>query len=74
MWGITLGVVGKLLVILAVLHMHHSIVKEHRIDRLVILSYKQERIITFVGLLLLVAGYFLEMAYYNPTLFLFLTN
>jgi hypothetical protein len=66
-WGLTLGVAGKILVVLAVLHMHHSMVKEHRIDRNVILSYRQERVLTFIGLLLISIGYFLEIYFYAPT-------
>ncbi len=66
-WGLTLGVIGKVLVVVAVLHMHHSLVKEHRVDRLVILSYRQERVLTFVGLILILIGYLLEVYFYSPT-------
>lgn len=66
-WGVTLGVMGEVLVVLAVLHMHHSLVKEHRIDKKVILSYRQERWLTFIGLLLIVTGYTLEASFYGPT-------
>jgi hypothetical protein len=66
-WGMTLGVVGKVLVVLAVLHMHHSLVKEHRIDRRVILTYRQERVLTFIGLTLIVLGYALEVYFFGPT-------
>ncbi len=68
-WGITLGALGKILVILAVLHMHHSLIKEHRIDKKVILSYRQERILTFIGLILIAIGYILEVYFYSPTAF-----
>lgn len=66
-WGVTLGVIGEVLVVLAVLHMHHSLVKEHRIDKKVILSYRQERWLTFIGLLLIVIGYGMEVSFYGPT-------
>ena len=66
-WGITLGVVGKVLVVLAVLHMHHSLISEHKIDKKVILSYQQERFLTFIGLILIVSGYLLEVWFYSPT-------
>ncbi len=69
-WGITMGVFGKVLVVLAVLHMHHSLISEHKIDKKVILSYHQERILTFIGLILIVLGYMLEIYFYSPTLFL----
>lgn len=59
--GLTLGTLGKILVVLSVLHMHHSLIVEHRVDKVVILSYKQERILTIIGLILIVAGYVLEI-------------
>ncbi len=66
-WGLTLGIIGKVLVVLAVLHMHHSLVKEGRIDRFILLTYKQERVITFLGLILMLVGYILEIIFYSPT-------
>lgn len=66
-WGLTLGTIGKVMLALAVLHMHHTLVREHRVDKFVILSYKQERIVTFVGVLLIVIGYVLEIIFYSPT-------
>jgi hypothetical protein len=66
-WGLTFGTIGKVLVVVAVLHMHHSLVRELRIDRLVILTYKQERFLTFLGLILIVLGYVLEIIFYSPT-------
>ncbi len=57
----TVAVVGKVLVILVVLHMHHVLVKEHKIDKVVILTYQQERLLTWLGLILIVIGYVLQM-------------
>ena len=65
-WGLTLGTIGKVLLALAVLHMHHTLVREHRVDKFVILSYQQERILTFIGIVLIVAGYILEIYFYQP--------
>lgn len=73
-WGITLGMLGKVLVVLAVLHMHHSLIKEHRIDRLVILTYYQERILSIIGLVLIVVGYLMEMYFYDLTPLFHCTN
>ncbi len=66
-WGMLLRVFGEVLVVLAVLHMHHSLIKEHRIDRKVILSYRQERILTFIALICIAVGYMLEVLFYTPT-------
>ena len=59
--GLALGTFGEILVVLAVLHMHHSLIVEHKVDKVVILSYQQERIITIIGLLLIIIGFILEI-------------
>jgi hypothetical protein len=69
-WGLTFGTIGKVMLALAVLHMHHTLVREHRIDKYVILSYKQERILTFLGVVLIVTGYVMEILFYQPTIML----
>jgi hypothetical protein len=69
-WGLTFGTIGKVMLALAVLHMHHTLVREHRVDKYVILSYKQERILTFLGVVLIVTGYAMEILFYQPTIML----
>lgn len=69
-WGLTFGTIGKVMLALAVLHMHHTLVREHRVDKFVILSYKQERILTFFGVVLIVTGYVMEILFYQPTIML----
>lgn len=59
--GITLEMLGKVLVVLAVLHMHHTMIKEHSIDTRVVLTYKQERWLTWLGLFLIVVGYMINV-------------
>ena len=59
--GETLSVTGTVMVILVVLHMHHTLVKEHKIDKIVVLTYQQERLLTWFGLCLIVIGYALEV-------------
>ena len=61
LFGEVLTVVGKVMVVLAVLHMHSTLVKEHKIDRKVILSFQQERVLTWSGLLCIVAGFVLQV-------------
>lgn len=56
-------VVGKIMVILAVLHMHSTLIAEHKIDRKVVLSYQQERILTWLGLLSIVLGFSLQVLF-----------
>lgn len=59
--GVTLRVVGEVMVVLAVLHMHHTMIQEHRIDKRVVLTYRQERLLTWLGLLFIVSGYLVEV-------------
>lgn len=64
-WGITLGVLGKLVLGLAVLRVHTRIREEKKIDRVVIQSIKREELLTILGIFLIVVGYILEVAFYN---------
>jgi len=63
--GATLALLGKVIVVLVVLHMHMTFVIEKKIDRKVILTYQQERTLTYIGLIFLIVGYFLEMVYFG---------
>lgn len=64
-WGLTLGTLGKVLVAGAVLKVHHVMAKEHHIDKQVIQSFATEIIVTSVGILLILSGYFLEIWFYQ---------
>ena len=64
-WGMTLGTAGKLLLGFAVLRVHTRIREERKIDAAVIRSIKREEVLTLVGVLLIIVGYVLEVAFYN---------
>jgi len=66
--GLTIGVLGKLLLGIAVLRVHLGILHEHEIDNVVLRSIKKEQTFTLVGLALIVLGYVLEMFFYTGTL------
>jgi len=66
-WGLTIGVTGKVMLALGVLMAHSEIAHEHRIDARVLRSFKTERWITIIGILLIVLGYTLEIYFYNFT-------
>lgn len=67
--GMGIGVVGKLLLGLAVLRVHAHIIRAHRIDRGVLASLRAEQAVTAIGLCLIVIGYVMELMYfaYLPT-------
>lgn len=64
-WGLTLSLIGKVLVALGVLLAHSKIAHEHRIDRQVLRTFRTEFVITLVGLFLIIVGYGLEIYFYH---------
>lgn len=66
-WGLTVGMVGKVLLAVGVLKAHSEISHEHRIDAKVLKTFKLELWITLVGLFLIILGYGLEVYFYGFT-------
>jgi hypothetical protein len=66
-WGLTLGVIGKVLIAVGILRVHYVMALEHRIDEKVISSFALEKTFTIIGIFLLFLGYFLEMYFYGLT-------
>jgi uncharacterized membrane protein YidH (DUF202 family) len=66
-WGLTVGVIGKVLVVVGVLIAHSGILHEHRIDSLVLRRFRLEHTITLLGLLFILVGYFMEIYFYGFT-------
>lgn len=69
-WGLTLAVIGKMMLAYGVILVHVKMAKERRIDAAVIHSFHTEMIISIIGILLIVAGYFLEVAFLGGFQFL----
>jgi hypothetical protein len=67
LWGITLGTIGKLVLGIAVLRVHVHILREHKIDAIVLKSLKREQYVTALGLALIVFGFMLEILFYNQS-------
>ncbi|MCD5381794.1 MAG: hypothetical protein LR017_00580 [Candidatus Pacebacteria bacterium] len=66
-WALTIGVIGKVMLAVAVLRAHIAILHEHKIDGVVLDAIKRERWITIIGLMLIVTGYLLEIIFYGYT-------
>ena len=64
-WGLTVSVVGKAMLAVGVLWSHSKLAHEHRVDKQVIESFRMERWVTIVGLLLIVLGYTMEIMFYG---------
>lgn len=64
-WGITISVVGKILLVVGVLMAHSKIAHEHRIDSEVLHTFHTEKILTIIGLTLIILGYVMEVYFYG---------
>lgn len=64
-WGLTLGVIGKMMLGIGVLIAHTELVRERRIDLRVLKSYRIEHALTITGLVLIMIGYGMELHFYN---------
>ena len=69
-WGLTIGAFGKVLLGVGVVIAHSSLVKEKRIDMVVLKGYRIEHALTVLGLIMIVVGYFMEIYFYGFTPFL----
>lgn len=58
--GDVLEILGGILIAMAVLAVHDTFNKEHKIDDAVSSSIKKEHIYVFVGVTLLIFGFFLQ--------------
>ncbi len=66
-WGLTLGTMGKVLVAVAILKVHHTMAEEHKIDARVIRSFAVEKALTIIGVILILGGYLCEIYFYDLT-------
>lgn len=64
-WALTLGVVGKVMLAIGILKVHFVMAQERSIDERVIHSFKYEKVVTLVGVFLIVFGYLCELYFYN---------
>lgn len=69
-WGLTLGVVGKVLLGATVILVHLKIVKEQKIDQMVLREMRHERNLAFAAIILIVLGYIFEIMFYGFVPFL----
>lgn len=59
--GFTLDTLGKIMVAYTAIRVHRRFWKEHKIDERVFQEMKSEQTIGIVGIIFIVAGYFLEI-------------
>lgn len=66
-WGLTIGVIGKVLLGIGVILAHTSLAHEKKIDSFVLKSFRLEHEMTIVGIILILIGYFMEIYFYGFT-------
>lgn len=66
-WALTVGTVGKVLLGIGVIIVHHKMAEERIINQEVLGSFRLEHIITIMGLIMIVIGYGMEIYFYNLT-------
>jgi hypothetical protein len=64
-WGLTISMLGKVMLGVGVLIAHTQLAHERRIDKLVLKSFRLEHSLTIAGLILIIAGYFMEIYFYQ---------
>lgn len=64
-WGLTLGIIGKVILGIAVVSVHWRIVKEHKIDGKVLTEMRRERNLAIFGVIFMILGYLLELVSYG---------
>lgn len=64
-WGLTISVIGKVLLAAGVLIAHSELAHEKKIDNLVLKSFKLERELTILGVILILIGYAFEIYFYG---------
>jgi hypothetical protein len=64
-WGLTISMIGKVMVAASVLIAHSELAHEKRVDSLVLKSFRTELILTLAGLVLIVGGYMMEISFYG---------
>jgi hypothetical protein len=64
-WGLTIRVLGELLIIYSVIRVHIRIVQEHKLDKKVYRSIGKEKTMAVIGIIFIIFGYFLEIAHYS---------
>ena len=64
-WGLTAGIAGEVLIGVAVMSVHWRIVKEHKIDRVVLREMRRERNLALICIALMVLGYILKVSHFG---------
>lgn len=59
--GFTLDMIGKILVGISVILVHTRVMRERKIDKLVIKAMGREKVLAISGIVLIILGYLLQL-------------
>jgi len=59
--GFTLDVIGKILIGVAVYFVHKRVMKEEKINKVVLREMKKEKRMVVIGIILIVIGYLMQL-------------
>lgn len=59
--GFTIDVIGKIMIAYTAIAVHTRFWKEHRVDERVFQAMKKERWIGILGVIFIIAGYFMQL-------------
>ena len=59
--GLTLEVLGTVMIAYTVLSVHYRVRKEHKIDEAVFKHMRREQTVGIIGIILIIAGYLLQI-------------
>jgi len=62
--GLTIKTIGEVIIGFSIISVHLRIMKEHKLDRLVYRSIRNEKFLGIVGIILIIVGYILETSLY----------
>jgi hypothetical protein len=64
-WGLTIGMIGKVMLAIGVLIAHSELAHEKKIDLRVLKSFRLEHTLTVTGIILILSGYLMEIYFYD---------
>ena len=60
-YGLTLQVLGEILIAFTLLRVHHRVLNEHKIDKRVFVEMKLEQKVGYLGVIFIVVGYLIQI-------------
>lgn len=65
LWGVTFGIIGKIMLGIAVLHVHIHIRRGHTVDALLPAFLKHGHYLTIFGIIFIIIGFICEVLFYT---------